>query len=312
MSLKKRILRGVLAMTLATPTIATDDAFGSFASLPLRIQKPPPLAPRPPRSLYRPNGFDGTGIRPYPQDLHGLHDPHPAGPEISHHRNHIINAISKSFETQPAKWRIQVKLLYSNIPRLIFTNKGPLEFGNEFINGSKDPGKYFRKAKGKNNQVVNEWTKASAEPKVFIIGSGEDTGIIMDLIANLKKEGVKAYFYKACEPLCADALVGAFFITSDFVYIFDSRQGRNSGYIKVESKITEAMSNEQLPLIIDTEDVKKAGKRASLLSLLAPAVCSILDTVTDVFHLNGTPNGFCGSRLSVVALVRRPVRPYIK
>jgi len=207
---------------------------------------------------------------------------------------------------------MQVKLLYSNIPKLIFTNKGPLEFGNEFINGSKDPGKYFKKAKGKNNQVVNEWTKASAEPKVFIIGSGEDTGIIMDLIANLKKEGVKAYFYKACEPLCDDALVGAFFITSDFVYIFDSRQGRNSGYIKVESKITEAMSNDQLPLIIDTEDVRKAGKRASLLSLLAPAVCSILDTVTDIFHLNGTPNGFCGSRLSVVALVRRPVRPYIK
>ena len=300
MTPKNRILRVVLAMTLATPTIAQAEAVGT---LPVRSPprpRPKPLSiEQPPRPPYRPDGLDkpndsnGWRTKPNPRNPDVWNGSPPAGSVVSDQRNHVINAISKSLNTPFDQKRIQVRLLYSNIPKLIFANSGPLKFGKEFFNGSKDPDKYFKKAVGKNNQLVKEWTKTSTERKVFFIGSGADTQEIMDLRAYLEKQGFKAFFYKACEPLCLDAIVGAFFITSGYVYIHDSRQGSNSRYIKVESKITSAISNGQLPLIIDTEDVKKASKAGGELSAVALVSCYFIKCQTDICRLNGTPPPCC-------------------
>ena len=167
---------------------------------------------------------------------------------------------------------------FNFVPRIVIVSAAVKKFSEAFRRGARDPTAYFQTEKqlaklmGLNVSLIDRWTAAPEDKRIFITGARSDEPYARILSERYGREGYVPYFYQDCKPLCLESTVGAFFGSAGEVIHVDSTDASKSDFIPVElGLISELRSGGRRMLVIKRSefgDVETLGTMLIAATLL--------------------------------------------
>jgi hypothetical protein len=116
---------------------------------------------------------------------------------------------------------------------------GPVvDFVTTMDEGARDPEFGFSRAPQWYRGQIERWRRASREMRIAVLGSGDDVGLLRELVSRWESLGYVVFFYEFCQTvggvLCPPETVGAFSGTAGTVLLMDTAAGRVSKFVAPE------------------------------------------------------------------------------
>lgn len=168
--------------------------------------------------------------------------------------NNNASLINKSFDVVSGI----AGRLANAIPKVVTVSARAKLFATHFREGAQSPIETFNETnrwefksaangeyllrKTQAAELIDAWQRKPKNKRIFVTGSNSDEKYVDALKAQYEQEGYILYFYKYCNPLCPEKLVGAFFGTAGTAIHIQSPGAKSSLFIPIEVALTEELS----------------------------------------------------------------------
>lgn len=188
---------------------------------------------------------------------------------IFEHLSDEQKAIFKSFESISSGASGVSKP--SRISGLHIVDPGVKRFIRDFTDGANKPHSTFDNLDADYMAHIKKWLKAPQAKRIFIVGSGEDLGLINTLRDTLNTQGFEVFFYKYCREnsgaLCRAQVVGAFHQTAGTTLFADTRAAMSSKYVVYELEtIKRIREGRAMVVTVSTTHIRQASIAAGAIA----------------------------------------------